>query len=41
MTESTVKPVYHGHLGTNHKCPGYQGVLIFHISLYEEHYLEP
>ena len=28
-----VEPVYYGHLGTK-KCPDYQGVLIFQISLY-------
>ena len=30
---ATVEPVYHGHLGTNHKCPDYQGVL---ASLYDK-----
>ena len=25
---------YYGHLGIIHKCPDYQGVLIFHISSY-------
>ena len=29
----TVEPVYYGHLGTNQKCPDYQGVLIFQVSL--------
>ena len=29
----TVEPVYYGHLGTNKKCPDYQGVLIFQVSL--------
>ena len=28
--------VYYGHLGTNHKCPDYQGVLIFQVSLYDK-----
>jgi len=31
---SMVKPVYSGHLGTNVKCPDYQGVLIFQVSLH-------
>ena len=26
------EPVYHGHLGTNHKFPDYQGVLIIKVS---------
>ena len=30
---TTVELVYYGHLGTNHKCPDYQGVLIFQVSL--------
>ena len=30
----TVEPVYYGHLGTNQKCPDYQGILIFRVSLY-------
>ena len=30
---STVEPVYHEHLGTSHKRPDYQGVLIFQVSL--------
>ena len=29
----TVEPVYYGHLGTTQKCPDYQGVLIFQVSL--------
>ena len=29
----TVEPVYNGHIGTNHKCPDFQGVLIFQVSL--------
>ena len=29
----TVEPVYFGHLGTNQKCPDYQGVLIFQVIL--------
>ena len=33
---STVEPVYYGHLETNRKCPGYQGVLIFQVSLYDK-----
>ena len=32
----TVKPVYYGHLGTNQRCPDYQGVLIFQVSLYDK-----
>ena len=33
----TVEPaVYYGHLGTNHKCPDHQGVLIFQVSLYDK-----
>ena len=31
----TVEPVYYGHLGTNKKCPDYQGVLIFQVILYD------
>ena len=31
-----VEPVYHGHLGANQKCPDYQGVLIFQVSLYDK-----
>ena len=31
-----VEPVYYGHLGTNHKCPDYQGVLIVQVSLYDK-----
>ena len=30
-----MEPVYYGHLGTNKKCPDYQGVLIFQFSLYK------
>ena len=26
----------YGHLGINHKCPDYQGVLIFQVSLYDK-----
>ena len=33
---NTVKPVYYGHLGTTQKCPDYQGVLIFQVSLYDK-----
>ena len=29
-----MEPVYYGHLGTNKKCPDYQGVLIFQVNLY-------
>ena len=29
----TVEPVHYGHLRTNIKCPDYQGVLIFQVSL--------
>ena len=32
--DNTVKPVYYGHLGTIQKCPDYQGVLIFQVSLH-------
>ena len=32
----TLGPVYYEHLGTNKKCPGYQGVLIFQVSLYDK-----
>ena len=32
----TVEPVYYGHLGTNKKCPDYQDVLIFQVSLYDK-----
>ena len=32
----TVEPVYYGHLGTIKKCPDYQGVLIFQVSLYNK-----
>ena len=28
--------MYYGHLGTNQKCPDYQGVLIFQVSLYDK-----
>ena len=31
---TTVEPVYDGHLGTSQKCPDYQGVLIFQVSLH-------
>ena len=30
---TTVEPVYYGHPGTNQRCPDYQGVLIFQVSL--------
>ena len=30
----TVEPMYYGHLGTNKKCPNYQGVLIFQVNLH-------
>ena len=33
---TTVEPVYYGYLGTNKKCPDYQGVLIFQVSLYDK-----
>ena len=37
MLLNTVEPVYyHGHLGTNQRCPDYQGVLIFQVSLYDK-----
>ena len=32
----TVEPLYYGHLGTTKKCPDYQGVLFFQVSLYEK-----
>ena len=32
----TVDPVYYGHLGNNQRCPDYQGVLIFQVSLYDK-----
>ena len=32
----TVEPVYYGHLGTNQRCPDYQGVLIFQVNLYDK-----
>ena len=31
-----MEPVYYGHLGTIQKCPDYQGVLIFQVSLYDK-----
>ena len=33
---ATVKPVYYGHLGTEKKCPDYQGVLIVQVILYDK-----
>ena len=37
LAQHTVEPpVYYGHLGTNQKCPDYQGVLIFQVSLYDK-----
>ena len=37
---NTVEPVYYGHLGTNQRCPDYQGLLIFQVSLYDiKHHL--
>ena len=33
---TTVEPVYYGHLGINQRCPDYQGVLIFQVSLYDK-----
>ena len=32
----TVEPMYYGYFGTNKKCPDYQGVLIFQVSLYDK-----
>ena len=32
----TVEPMCYGHLGTTHKCPDYQSVLIFQVSLYDK-----
>ena len=29
-----MEPVYHGRIGTIHKCPDYQGVLNIHLSLH-------
>ena len=31
-----MEPVYYGHLGTNHKCPDYEGALIVQVSLYDK-----
>ena len=31
-----MEPVYYGHLGSNQKCPDYQGVLIVQVSLYDK-----
>ena len=28
--------MYYGHLGTSQKCPDYQGVLIFQVSLHRD-----
>ena len=36
--KGTVKPVYSGYLGTSLKCPDYQGVLIFQVSLHVNGY---
>ena len=36
--QTTMKPVYSGHPGTNLKCPDYQGVLIFQVSLHVNGY---
>ena len=33
---NTVEPVYYGHIGTSQRCPDYQGVLIFQVSLYDK-----
>ena len=35
LLASTVELVYYGHLGTSQKCPDYQGVLIFQVSLHD------
>ena len=35
LEQFTVEPVYYGHLGTSQKCPDYQGVLIFQVSLHD------
>ena len=35
LYDDTVEPVYCGHLGTSQKCPDYQGVLIFQVSLHD------
>ena len=29
-------PVYYKHVGTNHKCPDYQGVLIIQVCLHDK-----
>ena len=34
--QHSVEPVYYGHIGTTYKCPDYQGVLIFQVSLYDK-----
>ena len=31
-----MEPVYCGHLGTIYKCPDYQGIQIFKVSLYDK-----
>ena len=31
--------MYYGHPGTNHKCPDYQGVPIFNVSLCDKAHL--
>ena len=36
VKSTTVEPVYYGHLETNQRCPDYQGVLIFQVSLYDK-----
>ena len=36
MFDLIVTYILNGHLGTNKKCPDYQGVLIFQVSLYDK-----
>ena len=36
ITKCTVELVCYGHLGTNCKCPYYQGVLIFQVTVYDK-----
>ena len=31
-----MEPVYYGHLGTDQKCPNYQGVLFYQVILYDK-----
>ena len=36
---NTVEPVYYEYFGTIQKCPDYQGVLIFQVSLHDNVYI--